>query len=233
MPRFSANVLLEPARSEEHPSAFGDCETVFFTPHDDQIDTILSRLCFSVIREPQNLLAHWQRIFFCYQHVGPEPLYAALLDLLIVLNHKGQAFSQRLIQGSRSKLDSSQLLFLKQAGVEPLSVPGNRYSLFSQDIIGKRELVVMNQLMQAEHDYLALAEDFIEYSQIEEAMSVLESGLSLHPERQDLQAALLEIYRSAQHRQRFTMQYDMIKSTGAPLIDTWQVLADSFSGKAS
>ncbi len=233
MPRFSANVLLEPAVREEYPSAFGDCETVFFTPHDDQVDTVLSRLCFSVIRKPKNLLAHWQRILFCYQHVDSEPLYAALLDLLIVLNNKGKAFSQRLIQGSRSKLDSSQFLLLKQAAVDLLSAPGNRYSLFTTGIIGSCELVVVNQFEQAEHDYLALAEDFIEYSQIEEAMSVLESGLSLHPERQDLQAALLEIYQSTQHRQRFAMQYGMIKATGVPLIDTWQILANSFAGKAS
>ena len=233
MPRFSANVLLEPAESEEYSLAFGDSATVFFTAHDDQRDRVLIRLCYKVLRKPWNLLAHLQRIFFCFQQADTEPLYAALLDLLIVLNHKGKPFSQRMIQGSRSKLDSSQLLSLKHAEVEPLSVPGNRYSLFSQGMIGQRELVVVKQFEQVEHDYLALARDFIEYSQIEEAMSVLESGLSLHPGRQDLQAALLEIYRSAQQRQRFAMQYDMIKATGAPLIEAWQSLVDSFAGKAS
>jgi hypothetical protein len=162
-----------------------------------------------------------------------EQLYAALLDLLIILNNKGKLFSQRMIHGSRSQLDSAQLSKLSQTSLDWLTVIGNRYSLFTTGLIGKSELLVVTEFEQEQHDYLILAEDFIEYSQIEEAMKILELGLTSNPARQDLQALLLEIYQMTRDSERFKLQYQSIRATGVPLIDEWQLLADSFEGKTS
>ena len=87
------------------------------------------------------------------------------------------------------------------------------------------------QTVEGQHDYLKLANDFIEFSQLDDAMSILEQGLDDHPERKDLQAALLELYKSTDRRERFNNRYEMIKTLSVLLIDDWQILADFFDGK--
>jgi hypothetical protein len=233
MVEFYAKLLVDDLAANAKPSTFWDYEVLFFNPHRQEAEAVLSALSFKVIRKPRDLLAHWQRIYFCYQQALSEPLYAALLDLLIILNNKGKLFSQRMIHGSRSQLDSAQLSKLSQTSLNLLTVIGNRYSLFTTGLIGKSELLVTTQFEQEQHDYLALAEDFIEYSQIEEAMKILELGLTRNPARQDLQALLLEIYQMTRDSERFKLQYQSIRATGVPLIDEWQLLADSFEGKTS
>lgn len=233
MVKFYANVLVDDLAANVKPSTFWDYEVVLFNPHPQEAEAILSALSCKVIRKPRDLLAHWHRIYFCYKQALSEPLYAALLDLLIILNNKGKLFSQRMIHGSRSQLDSTQLSALRQTSLSLLTVIGNRYSLFTTGLIGKSELLVMTQIEQEQHDYLALAEDFIEYSQIEEAMKILELGLTSNPARQDLQALLLEIYQMTHNSERFKTQYQSIRVAGVPLIDAWQLLADSFEAKTS
>lgn len=230
MPHFSTN-LFSNSEIEPEPNAFWDSEPLLFANEPTSTESILNALTFRVSRKPRNLLSHLRRIYFCYQNALSEQLYAAILDFLIVLNGKGRKISLRLIQGSHSQLDHTQMSIFKHAVTYPLDAPGNRYSLFTKGVLGTFRLMEVSQRGQELRDYLALADDFIEFSQLDEAMSILELGLDEQPERQDLQAALLELYKSTESRERFNQKYEEIKAMSAPLIDDWQRLADFFDGK--
>ncbi|MCQ8102642.1 hypothetical protein NP590_00885 [Methylomonas sp. SURF-2] len=184
-------------------------------------------------RKPKDLLAHLRRIYFCYQNALPEPLFAALLDLLIVLDQKGRDLSLRLLWGSRSLLNEEQQACLKNLVQGRQDMRGSRFSVFTKGVVGVSSLLETKRQVQSQHDYLGLAADFIEYSQLEEAMDILEQGLEQTPDRQDFQALLLELYKSTESSERFQKQYDWMLESGEPLIDQWQQLAVFFNGKSS
>ncbi|MBD9356613.1 type IV pilus assembly protein FimV [Methylomonas albis] len=203
---------------------------LLYNPDGDQSQT-LNALVFKVGRQPKDLLAHVRRIYFCYDQHLAEQLYAALLDLLIVLDGKGSLISRRMIEASRSRLNSGQFQALhKTTGRAQF---GNPYSLFSSGITGSRELVSSQQQTEMQHDFLELANDFIEYSQLEQAMDVLETGISLHPERADLQQALLELYKSIGNRERFQIHQQRFSDSGVALLEEWLVLAQFFDRQES
>jgi hypothetical protein len=232
MPRFSTNLFVDNTTDPVNSPAFHDHVALQFNVSATQ-SSILEALVFKVRRRPKNLLAHLRRIYFCFQNALSEPLYAALLDLLIVLDDKGLDLSQRLIQGSRSQLDSAQWALLNNFKKSPQQAKSVRLSLFTLGLIGSPVLLDVKQKVQEQQDYLTLANDFIEFSQLEEAMMILETGLAKQPARQDLQTAVLQLYKATHNQDRFQNQYEMLSGTGVSLVEDWQLVADFFSGKAS
>lgn len=233
MPRYSKNLFVDQSANPIALQAFGDDEIMPFNANLSPEMSILNTLVLRVSRKPNDLLAHLRRIYFCYQNALPEPLYAALLDILIVLDQKGKDLSRRLFWGSRSMLDAEQQAFLESVIQGGQAIRGNRFSLFTKGLVGVPMLLEVGQQVHVQHDYLGLAADFIEYSQLEEAMTILEQGLEQTPDRQDFQALLLELYKSTQSSDRFKNYHARIRESGASLIDEWQQLAVFFNGKSS
>lgn len=233
MPRFSSQLLVDPDEGQSiiGLSLWHDDDLVFSHDFANE-DQRLNALVFKVRRNPQNLLAHLRRVYFCYQKRLPDQLYAALLDFVIVLQGKGQAISRRMIEGSRPVLGSRQASLLKKAINDDALRQGNRFSLLTNGLIGKSELVEYRRKDEAEHDVLTLANDFIEYSQIEQAMEVLETGIPLNPDRQELQKVLLELYKSTKNRTRFEAFYKALVTSCVPLVDEWRLTAIFFEGLA-
>lgn len=229
MPQYFANLFVsdELAKSSDQRNFWYDGELLLFASDDgaDYLNKLTSKIC----RKYKDLLTHLRRIYFCYQKSMPEHLYAALVDLFIVLNGKGKVIRQRLLEGCRSALDDEQFNSLKNAGATPLKLKGNRYSLFANGVFGTLSLVEFRRQTREKHDFLALANDFIEYSQLDQAMDTLEIGIVEDPDRTELQDALLDIYKSTGSKERFQKQYQLWSAAGAPLIDRWRVLADFFS----
>lgn len=219
-----ANLITDEHETEsvKLQSLWADGEMLSWVGEAQSEAMLLKTLTFKVSARPKDLLAHLRRIHFCYQQQLAEPLYAALLDFLWVLDGQGRALSQRLILGCRSRLEPLEFEALKNAHGQLRSLAGNQHSVFTRGLSGTTHLLEPLQTAQAQHDYLALAHDFIEFSQLDEAMAVLESGLASHPERQDLQLALLELYRSTASHDRALKQYQSLRASGAPLIDEWQ-----------
>ena len=227
MPRFSGNLFVikpECARS------FQDREGMMFDLQAALPD--LNLLAMKVSRKPNDLLAHLRRIYFCYEHELSAPLYAALLDLLIVLDDKGHDLRRRLLAGCRSQLNDQQLLALNVVCHGLQNIQGNRFSLFTKGLIGKTQLVEVKKLVQAQQDALILAKDYIEYSQLDEAMSILEQAIELEPDRDDIQRLLLELYQSTWSEERFFKQFHGMSAKGVSTITDWQKLAAVFNGKA-
>ncbi|MGZ5000239.1 MAG: type IV pilus assembly protein FimV [Methylomonas sp.] len=208
-----------------------DDELVFSHPLADE-DKALDALVFKVRRNPKNLKAHLRRIYFCYQKCLAAQLYAALLDFVIILQGKGRAICCRMIAGSRSQLDSQQIAALNKSMENENYRQGNRFSLFTSGLVGKCDLVEYRRQDKVNHDFLTLANDFIEYSQLEQAMDVLENGVIVNPERQDLQEALLELYQSTRNRTRFENFYKTCVAANVPLVNEWRLTANFFEGQA-
>lgn len=80
----------------------------FYEWQDWDAEKGLERLVFSVSRNPKNLEAHLERIYYCYQEKLSAQLFGGLVDLLIVLNTSGKPLAKRMIQGCRSELNDKQ-----------------------------------------------------------------------------------------------------------------------------
>lgn len=212
-------------------SFWNDNEVVCFIGQTDDAKALLKSLTFKVSRNPADLLAHLRRIYCCYQNRFSQPLYAALLDLLIVLNGKGQQLSRRLIQGSASVLEANVVNLLKRSWDNPNRLPGNDYCLFSNGVVGRLHLVDYQHHGHVDRDFIALAHDFIEYSQLEEAMDVLEQGLLIDSKSEDAQNLLLQLYRSTHSQDRFYKQYKSMSDLNANLSEGWVALQRLFDGE--
>lgn len=212
-------------------SFWEDYEVLLFADNLNDAHALLANLTYKVSLRPKDLLAHLRRIYCCYQNSLSFPLYAALLDLLLVLNGKGQSLSLRLITGCGSRLEPRFLSALKMAYRFPERLPNNNYSLFASGIVGSTHLVDYAYHGHVERDFLTLAHDYIEYSQLNEAMEILEQGLQIEPEHMDAQSVLLQLYKSTGSRERFSSQYQSLLDGNAELIEGWQELQQFFDGK--
>lgn len=226
MRRFSVNLLDVAAVEADANGPFTDHDAMAF--QSSSLNTLILKVC----RRPSDLMAHLHRIYFCYAHALSEPLYAALLDLLIVLDGKGHDLNRRLIMGCRAQLAAEQWLALNTANRQPQSLQGNKFCLFTQGLIGRTQLLQIKRQTAVAQDPLLLARDFIEYSQLDAAMTTLEQALSTDSSRTDIQTLLLELYQSTSNQQRFQNQYDSMVKNAAPLIDAWRALAEVFAGKS-
>lgn len=209
-----------------------DTEVWMFTDDPGDKQLMLERLAYKVSRKPVNLLAHLRRIYWCHQNQLAPQLYAALMDLLIVLNGRGLQLSRKLIIGCASRLDPQSVKQLRRLAKKPQRLPSNIYSLFATGVIGSFQLVDYSHHNIIEHDFLTLANDFIEYSQLDEAMDVLEQGLAMEPEHQEGQDMLLQLYKSTGSHERFCKQYQLLLETGQPMLDGWAALKQIFDGKS-
>lgn len=196
-------------------------------------ESLLDKLTHKVSRNPADLLAHLRRIHCCFANGFSRQLYAALLDLLIVLNGKGTQLSRKLIVGCASRLDANMRQSLRAYSLKPNRMRSEIFSLLHPGIIGHLHLVDYVHHGHVDRDFLALAHDFIEYSQLDEAMDVLEQGLLVDAESPEAQTLLLELYRSTFSEDRFNKQFQILTAVNASLIDGWEVLKRYFDGEQS
>lgn len=86
---------------------------------------------------------------------------------------------------------------------------------------------IQQSLARQDRDPLVEAREYLEYSQIEKAREVLESALLRDPQRADLHAELLDIYRSTRDRQNLRRFLSQIDPANNPLVAEWEALAAS------
>lgn len=198
---------------------------------------LLDILVFRVAKQPKCLLIHIQRIYCCYQAQLSDQLYGALVDFLIVLNHNGPAVSRRMVAGAKSELTETHLKnlvrYLKDANADSSLLAGNQYSVFHKGMMGTNKLITPNEERHQEIiDPLVLARDFIEYSQIPEAQSVLEASVFEHPDRLELHEELLNLYKSTRNPRDFNRMYIELQESGVDVPEIWQ-LANAFFDELS
>jgi hypothetical protein len=200
-----------------------------------QNDEALEKLVFLIAKKPKCLINHVQRIYYCFQENLGEQLYAALVDLLIILNKQGQAISWRMVLGTKSRLTAEQFQELKgylkgnQVGTSRLS--GNQYSIFSKGLVGVNKMIQQIENEVKEDDPLMIALDHIEYSQLDEAKTVLEEAILIQPDRLDLQQELFDLYKLTGDSNRFHQLLANLTRLGVGMTDDWNQLNNYFKGQ--
>jgi hypothetical protein len=206
----------------------------FYEWHDWSAEEGLEMLVFRVSRKPKYLIAHVERIYYCFKHALNEQLFGALVDLLIVLkNDGGVALGKRMIIGSKTRLTNSQFQALIGHLDNPNSnadlLPQTRYSVFAKGLQSIKAMVQLPNAIDTEnHDPLELARDFVEFSQLDNAIHVLEQGILADPERMELHEELLSIYRSTNNKAGFNRTYEAFSRKDLSLPDEWKQLYDYF-----
>lgn len=196
-------------------------------------DNFLKNLVFLIARKPKRLITHIQRIHHCYQTNLQEQLFAALVDLLVVLNRRGKAISRRMIIGTQSKLSRKQYKMLQEFMTGDFDVAlltGNQYSVFTKGLVGTKNLLQQIETSdKQEHDPLELAHDYIEYSQLDEAKDVLEKAILNQPQRLELHQCLLELYKSTRDTSGFVTMLNILAGLDVAMPDDWRTLQAFFN----
>ncbi|MDD5578242.1 MAG: hypothetical protein PHY16_03050 [Methylobacter sp.] len=196
-------------------------------------DNFLKNLVLLVARKPKPLTTHIQRIYHCYQTNLQEQLLAALVDLLVVLNSRGKAISWRMIIGTKSKLSGEHYKMLQRFMSEDFNVAllaGNQYSVFTKDLIGTGNLVQQIETpAKQKHGPLALAHDYIEYSQLAEAKDILEKAIINQPHRLKLHQCLLELYKSTLDTSSFIKMFNIVAGLDVVMPNDWHTLQAFFN----
>ncbi len=215
------NVLNKTMTLQSFDSSIDDSEQMNFLIH-------------QVSRTPTNLGCHYQRIYHCFTKKNSQHLQAALADLLIILNGKGKRFSSRMISGSSALLDDSIITLLKQGQTESQRLSCNRikYSVFTQGLIGTTDLIKQKQQSSTDRDVLVLANEYIEYSQLDEAMGLLEQSIE-QDGREELQQLLLDLYQATEEKQRFNLAFRNLQMKSINLIARWDKMNHFFNERSS
>ncbi|MDO9106127.1 MAG: hypothetical protein Q7U57_14330 [Methylovulum sp.] len=234
--RSSENVTELPG-IQTHSFSLSNIE-MLWSPEAFDYNDFLEKWVFRIARKPKHLLAHVQRIYYCFHANLNEQLFAAIVDFLFVLNKRGQAISWRIVMGAKPRLNADQFdvlkKYLKDEHADINLLPGNQYSIFTRGLVGANNLV-MQLKKQVQHDYdpLALARDYIEFSQLEEAKQVLEMAILDQPTRLDIHHELLAFYQSTRDSTGFNQMLAELTQLGCDLIDEWTELNIYFKGRNS
>jgi hypothetical protein len=194
----------------------------------------LEHLIYQVSLRPSCLSLHVDRIYYCFMHHLNEQLFGALIDLLIILNKRGLALSERLIKGSCSRLTENefQMIFsCYKSNFENIDLLPSRYSVFSKGLLSTILFVKQSNDEEVKtYDALKLARDYIEYSQLDNATRILEQAILSNPERTDIHEELLLLYRSTLNISGFERFYRglLLQTMNLPL--GWRQLDEFFKG---
>jgi hypothetical protein len=221
-------------RETEKLAVFLATHRIIFAVETDSGEKDLEALVHGVARSPSDLLTHLQRIYACYTSLKTEQLYAALIDLVTFLAGRGQSLAVRVIKGCIKQLDNhhyNQLLdHLADPCLNPL--PATRYTIIKQDIIGTVQLVSKTEQQQSPQDIAQLVKDYIEYSQLDDAMDLLEKTVLSNPDEMTLQEQLLELYRSTNSKHRFRAMLNKLEANKLAVSCAWQQLEQDFTTRA-
>jgi len=196
-------------------------------------DKLYQQIVFKIIRKPKKLIYHLQRIYLTYKLGMQEQLYAALADLIWVLNGRGLALSQRMLSATRTLLTEDNYSELANNLLQQNStvLVGNRYSVCLTGTRSYTDLVVKNsQSTVVAYDPLRLAQDYIEYSQLDEALETLVSAFLKTPERQDIEVELLGLLKLTNNESEFERMTSILLEKDIDLSPEWEQVSKYFSG---
>lgn len=191
----------------------------------------LDFLSHRVSNNPNDLLAHVQRVAAHYRAGSAESLYGALLDLFISLESKGYELRKRLLTKCAPLLGGEQrqaLLKGLQAGIKATDrVPLTPRSLLKHPAHGSMHLVERRDGHVAVESFNALdeARDLIDSGFIDEARMLLEELLLTRPECEETNKELLDIYKYTKDKKAFFATKERLAGLPLALAETWEELS--------
>ncbi len=137
---FETDSEISPA-SIESDHKFTVEEVLWITDKKKKSD-LYTQIIFKILRNPKHLISHIQRIYFTYNLSMNDPLYAALVDLLVVLDGSGKHLSTRMVTHTRPLLSKQQYetltCFLKTQNTSKLIE--NKFTVLTQGLVGVSNL---------------------------------------------------------------------------------------------
>lgn len=187
----------------------------------------LHYLTHRITRDPDDLRSHVQRIQLSLQLQNSDVIFGALLDLYIALTDKGIAIRRRMLSLSRPYLSVLQRVFLSHSLDSGLSatdvLPPSSGSALSLGYSGTETIKAREESAQIrEIDPVQLAQDYIEYGQIDDARDVLEIAVVAQPWRKELHTELLGVYRATHDSVRSQKMYSTLGNSSIPDDTAWQ-----------
>jgi len=204
---------------------------VAWTDAEQAPDSLYRQLVYKVRRSPERLMCHLQRIHYCFNNKLAEQLYAALIDLFYVLKGQGVGLSERISTEVSVALSEEELLKVHTylANYDETLLIGNRYSLFTTGQVNASCIIKEAAKVNTEYDVLTLARDYVEYSQLDQAMDVLEAGIIDMPERLELQSELLELYTITKRYLSYKKMTNQLQNYQIDITTEWQNAAKYFA----
>ncbi|MEE9412290.1 MAG: hypothetical protein V3V22_04480 [Methylococcales bacterium] len=190
-----------------------------------------------VQRWPKGLAFRVCRINCAIRMQDQEAVYAAVLDLFYILEDKGQAYRQRILNKVSDHVADEMKSVLEQAISGEISSDNLPYSPRSVLHDGMRsedkefEVVTSTStlsMMSPDLDPVNTARMCLESGQIEQAQDLLEIQLEIEPEREDLRRDLLEIYCATKNATAFHSSYQLLQIRGC-LDKSWNEAVSLFA----
>lgn len=213
---------------EPHP-IFTQAENRSLFLASDDIERLHQFQQHSLRHEPSDLRRHVQFIFSLMRQVSVkrEDLFAALVDLFIVLNHHGFALRQRMIDAAKPFLLDEDCHFFQQhlqSGLSaktplPISCP----SILTEAYTGradhiKKHIIKPTAQHISEHEQ---ALDFIEQGDLESAIHLLQELLYQRPSNEQIAEDLINTLRHAEQEQKLAEIQHWFIENNLPLPNCW------------
>jgi hypothetical protein len=184
-------------------------------------------LAHRITRNPLDLRAHTQRVYLYLTNRDAGGAYAALLDLFISLGGKGYSLRRHLLQLCSGILDAAQQKSFRShlktglLSTTPLTMTGS--SLLHKGVESSLPLISKEEIHSAKAttDPLSEAREYLEYGQLEPAMSTLETAIIADPSQADIMNELLELYKQAGFLERYHAQSQAMIEAGHILPKRW------------
>ena len=204
---------------------------VVWTGSEQASNVLYQQLVYKVCRSPKRLVFHLQRIYYCFDNKLTEQLYAALIDLFYVLKGKGRALGSRIATEVSAILAEQEADKIRHYLVDynEFLLIGNQYSIFTTGRVSSLAVIKEATKVNTEYDVLTLARDYIEYSQLEQAMEVLEDGILEMPDRLELQTELLELYTITKRYPAYKKMTNQLQKNRIDITNEWQNAAKYFA----
>jgi hypothetical protein len=191
----------------------------------------LDHLGHKVSRRPENLSAHLHRIIAAWNLKRGEVIYSALLDLFIVLDKKGFALRQRMLNKVAPQLTSAQRTALRQGllfGISSVDkLPLCYSSRLNKGLCGGTALVVQtNAQPESEFSILDEARDLIDSGLLDEARVILEQAVEQQPGDESLNRELLALYRYTKDGDALLAASERFAGLDLALKQQWTELAE-------
>ncbi|MES9994226.1 MAG: hypothetical protein ABW098_19935 [Candidatus Thiodiazotropha sp.] len=197
-------------------------------PISDWSNSFSQYLVKRVRRNPRDLRAHVQRTLLYLSRRDTESIYAALIDLFLILRNRGWHIRNNLLTQAMPILQEEQYQFLKkhlESGLntsDPL--PAKTFSCLSRGHSGTTQIVIRKST-DANHSGASPHEQAMErYRQNDwlTAMVILENALHHDPGDEPVCRELLSLYKLQHAREAFYRTYAGLFGRRLALPDLWR-----------
>lgn len=203
------------------------------------VSKLLTSLNYRITRNPAHITDHVRKILLLKAYkLDSELVFAALIDLFVVLKKGGIPIRKRMLffcknslpeekfNQLRNKLDSGDISYNESwINKAPTLLPDESRSgnFITQTHSNENEQTAS----QTPYD---LANEYIQNSQLQLAISTLEKALQTDPVDEESAKLLTHLYRSLSDNSRFSQIYSIVKKkAGSQLCSCWQDTAQFFS----